>query len=110
MKKPAKWLRLQLRGDQKLNSRYVIIHTHYSIYQHLVEQGYTIGIYEPSNYKREEPNAVIYIQTDSEDFLKSCCRYYEHDFTISYPDDDFQLPQDYRLRLGSEMKSTQMAY
>ncbi len=103
MKPTAKWLKLQLRDDQRMESRYIIIHTHFSIYSHLREQGYQLSVYEASNYTRDLPNPVIYIKTDHEGFYKSCCQYYAHDFDLSDPGEFFQLPSHFRSLFGTEL-------
>lgn len=105
----AKWLKLQLKDDQRMESRYIILHTHFAIYEHLVEQGHNLACYEATNHERYQPNAVIYIKTDHEGFYKSCCRYYAHDFEITALPENFALPTQYRLVLGFDKAMSQLA-
>lgn len=110
MKRNLKCLRLQLKGDQKLESRYIIIHTHYAIYSHLIEQGHTIAFYEASDYRRNEANPVMYIKTDHPGFYQSCCQYYAHDFDLSVSDEGVEVPKNFRLMLGADTEVPQLAY
>ena len=109
MARSTKWLKLQLKDDQCMESRYIILHTHFSIYSHLQEQGYEVVCYEAANYERNQPNAVIYICTDHEGFFKSCCQYYAHDFEISRMNSDFDPPTHYRPFLGGRREAAQLA-
>jgi hypothetical protein len=109
MARGSKWLKLQLKDDQRMESRYIILHTHFSIYSHLLEQGFEVVCYEASNYERNEPNAVIYICTDHEGFFNSCCQYYAHDFDISRMNPDFNPPSHYRPMLGKKRTAAQLA-
>ncbi len=102
MTKRTKWLKLQLKDDQCMRSRYIILHTHFAIYSHLREQGYEVVCYEAGNYERKQPNAVLYIHTDHEGFFKSCCKYYAHDFEITPLEMDFDLPPHYKPILGEQ--------
>jgi hypothetical protein len=109
MARSTKWLKLKLKDDQCMEQRYIILHTHFSIYSHLQEQGYEAVCYEASNHERHQPNAVIYINTDHEGFFKSCCQYYAHDFEISRMNADFDPPAHYRPVFGIKRTSAQLA-
>lgn len=109
MKPNSKCLRLQLKADQKIESRFIIIHTHFAIYSHLVEQGYSIAFYEAADYRRNEANAVIYIKTDHPGFYQSCCQYYSHDFEITAPEEGLDIPKNFRLMLGVDADMAQLA-
>ncbi|MDZ7848278.1 MAG: hypothetical protein U5L96_16810 [Owenweeksia sp.] len=109
MARNLKWLRLQLKEEQRMESRYVILHTHFAIYGHLRDQGHQLACYEASNYERDVPNAILYIKTDHEGFYNSCCHYYGHDFQITELPATFTPPAHYRLRLGADHAVNQMA-
>ena len=91
-----------------MKSRYIILHTHFSIYSHLEEQGYEVVCYEAANYERNQPNAVIYICTDHKGFFKSCCKHYAHDFNITPVVGEFELPAHYRPVFGAPKTATRM--
>lgn len=109
MTNKTKWLKLQLKDDQCMETRYIILHTHFAIYSHLREQGYEAVCYEAANYERNQPNAVIYIKTDHDGFFASCCKYYSHDFEITRITGDFELPVHYKPTLGAIRRSVQIA-
>ncbi len=109
MTKNSKWLKLQLKDDQCMESRYIILHTHFAIYSHLQEQGHEVVCYEASNYERNQPNAVIYICTDHDGFFDSCCKYYAHDFEITRMNGNFDPPAHFKPIMGGQRTTAQIA-
>lgn len=95
-----KWLRLELKDEEQLSSRFNMIYTHFSMYSYLIEQGYILGIFQPANYEKDMPNGVMYIQTDHPGFYEACVANYGHDFEVSELTPYFSLPTNYRLSLG----------
>lgn len=109
MKPTQRWIKLQLKEDKQMDSRYIIFHTHFGIYAHLKEQGLEIACYEAANYEREDSNPTLYIYTEHEEFYKSCCKYYAHDFDIDSMNTDFTLPENYKRILGEKPARVQLA-
>ncbi|WP_417589476.1 hypothetical protein [Owenweeksia hongkongensis] len=95
-----KWLRLELKNEEALSSRYSIIHTQFARYSYLIEEGYILGVFNASNYEKDIPHGVMYIQTDSPEFYQACISNYSNDFHVSELTPFFSLPTNYRLALG----------
>lgn len=95
-----KWLRLELKNEEALSTRYSIIHTQFARYSYLIEEGYILGIFNASNYEKDIPHGVMYIQTDSPEFYQACISNYSNDFHVSELTPFFSLPTNYRLALG----------
>ena len=95
-----KWLRLELKDEEQLSSRYSIIHTHFAMYSYLIEQGFVLSVFQPANYEKDMPKGVMYIQTDHPGFYEACLANYSHDFEVSELTPFFSLPTNYKLTLG----------
>ncbi len=99
----TKWLKLQLENKQTVASKYTIVHTHFSIYSYLLDQGFTLAVYQPVNHDREVPNGVMYVQTDHEGFYKSCLKNYATEFLISGMEADFAPDRNFQLMCGRNL-------
>lgn len=95
-----KWLRLELKNEEQISTRYTIIHTHFAMYSYLIEQGYVLSIFNARNYEKDMPHGVMYIQTDHPGFYESCRANYQHDFKVTELTPYFSLPTNYKLSLG----------
>lgn len=96
----SKWLRLELKNEEALSTRYSIIHTQFSRYSYLIEEGYILGIFNAANYERDIPHGVMYIQTNHQGFYDACVENYSNDFEVTELTPFFSLPTNYRLALG----------
>ena len=95
-----KWLRLELKNEEVLSTRYSIIHTQFARYSYLIEEGYMLGIYNAGNYEKDIPHGVMYIQTDHQGFYDACIEAYSNDFEVTQLTPFFSLPTNYKLALG----------
>ncbi len=99
---PTQWLRLSLNKSESIQQQSIILHTHFSMYAHAMEEGHTIALYRHQNFQPIASAHTLYIKSDHASFLESCEENYARNFAIEKLGEDFDPPQGYELSIGQD--------